>query len=140
MNARKIFDDVASELDELVPKLAGRIVATGQTDRYKFVLHAAKAFREAVETAAKNSEAESPRVGGDTCVTPNEVTNAIKDKETAEQVLRHCEEITALLDLIVDLQPFDKTVTRKKTAAVYRALAESFEEPILREFPGIDRP
>jgi hypothetical protein len=137
MNARKIFDDVASELDELVPKLAGRIVATGQTDRYKFVLHAAKAFREAVDTAAKTSETESPRNEGDTCRVP-EVTNSIRDKKTAEQVLRHCEEITALLDLIVDLQPFDKTVTRKKTAAVYRALGENIEEPILREFPGID--
>jgi hypothetical protein len=136
MNTKRIFDECSQELSEIVPKLAGRLVATGEVDRYKHILLAAKAFRDAVDEGAKTA---SPGAENESCSGNHQSERIDADflgnEDAAKKMLAHCDAITNALDAIVSASVFSDA--RKRTAAVYRSLAENIEEPIFVAFPHL---
>jgi hypothetical protein len=136
MNINDIFANCAHELDQIVPTLAGRLVAVGQVEKYKHILLAAKAFRDALDKEA-TKRAVTASLDHDACDASHLVDQNIHDENAARGVLRHCKEITIELDAILALRPFGETITRQRTSIVYRAMAESFEEPVFLSFPHL---
>jgi hypothetical protein len=129
VNLRTAFEDTAKAVDDIVPRLAGSLVAYGKVAEYRQLLGAAKQLRALIDDAIKSGELDSAMLAFG-------VTTEVETSRSAElglggavvQVKEHRHAIHLAVDGI--LAGIDNTAreTRQQVANAFAAIDENVEQ------------